>query len=116
MGKKIALVQCAARAASTASVFFGHGPSSKVSTISPSRRKSKLLNCSNPKPAPPVVSTSTTRETPSALGLLVQEEPAVADRIDTAGASAGPGATVATGAAVSVGEPCASNVTALGST
>src|SRR5262249_18909447 len=61
IGKKIALVQCAARAASTAEVFFGHGPSSKVSTTSPSRRKSWLLKCSKPKPGPPVVSISTTR-------------------------------------------------------
>src|SRR5439155_17151620 len=70
IGKKIALVQCAASAASTAGVFFGQGPSSKVSTTSPSRRKSWLLKCSNPKPGPPVVSISTTRETPKALGLL----------------------------------------------
>src|SRR5262245_11196422 len=70
IGKKIALVQCAASAASTAGVFFGHGPSSKVSTTSPSFRKSWLLKCSNPKPGPPVVSISTTRATPKALGLL----------------------------------------------
>src|SRR4030095_5760337 len=70
MGKKIAFVQCAASAASTAGVFLGHGPSSNVSTTSPSRRKSWLLKCSKPKPGPPVVSISTTRETPKALGLL----------------------------------------------
>src|SRR5215475_12710451 len=70
IGKKIALVQCAASAASTAGVFFGQGPSSKVSTTSPSRRKSCALKCSKPKPGPPVVSISTTRETPKALGLL----------------------------------------------
>src|SRR5258708_10548101 len=70
IGKKIALVQCAASAASCAGVFFGQGPSSKVSTTSPSRRKSWLLKCSKPKPGPPVVSTSTTREIPKALGLL----------------------------------------------
>src|SRR5262249_27113933 len=69
MGKKIALVQCAASAASTACVFLGQGPSSKVSTTSPSRRKSWLLKCSNPKPGPPVVSISTTRAIPRALGL-----------------------------------------------
>src|SRR6185436_5876377 len=68
IGKKIALVQCAARAASTAGVFFGQGPSSKVSTTSPSRRKSWLLKCSNPKPGPPLVSISTTRAIPRALG------------------------------------------------
>src|SRR6188768_690848 len=66
----MALVQWAARAARTAGVFFGQGPSSKVSTTSPSRRKSWLLKCSKPKPGPPVVSISTTREIPKALGLL----------------------------------------------
>src|SRR5215510_5616643 len=70
IGKKIALVQCAASAASTAGVFFGQGPSSKVSTTSPSRRKSWVLKCSKPKPGPPVVSISTMREMPNALGLL----------------------------------------------
>src|SRR5262245_51215523 len=68
MGKKIALVQCAASAASTGCVFLGHGPSSKVSTTSPSCRKSWLLKCSNPKPGPPVGSISTTRAIPTALG------------------------------------------------
>src|SRR5262245_42510553 len=68
-GKKIALVQCSARAASTAGVRRGQGPSSKVSTTSPGSRKSWLLKCSKPKPGPPVVSTSTTRLTPSAFGL-----------------------------------------------
>src|SRR5262249_29866960 len=33
-----------------------------------SRRKSWLLKCSNPKPGPPVVSISTTRAIPKALG------------------------------------------------
>src|SRR6266852_4532984 len=70
IGKKIALVQCAASAASTDGLFFGQGPSSKVSTTSPSRKKSWLLKCSNPKPGPPVVSISTTRETPKASGWL----------------------------------------------
>src|SRR5205807_6536801 len=72
IGKKIAFVQWAASAASTAGVFFGQGPSSKVSTTSPSRRKSCALKCSKPKPGPPVVSISTTREMPNALGLLHQ--------------------------------------------
>src|SRR6188768_1309582 len=66
----MALVQWAARAARTEGVFFGQGPSSKVSTISPSRRKSWLLKCSKPKPGPPVVSISTVRAIPRALGLL----------------------------------------------
>src|SRR5206468_2123351 len=73
IGKKIALVHCSASAASTAGVWRGHGPSSKVSTTSPGCRKSWLLKCSKPKPGPPVVSTSTTRPTPSALGLPGQD-------------------------------------------
>src|SRR5271155_5155105 len=48
---------------------MSHGPSSKVSTTSWSRRKSMVLKCCEPKPGPPVVSISTTRETPMALGL-----------------------------------------------
>src|SRR5437867_10799114 len=71
--EKIALVQCAASAASTACVFFGQGPSSKVSTTSPSRRKSWVLKCSKPKPGPPVVSISTTRLIPRAFGLPSHE-------------------------------------------
>src|SRR5262249_6270174 len=74
--------------ASTAEVFFGHGPSSKVSTTSPSRRKSWLLKCSKPKPGPPVVSISTTRETPSASGLPGHEEPARAGAGDAGSAAA----------------------------
>src|SRR3954453_5929260 len=72
----MALVQCACSAASTAGVFLGHGPSSKVSTTSPSRRKSWVLNCSDPKPGPPVVSISTTRLIPRALGLPSHEDTA----------------------------------------
>src|SRR5712671_5757576 len=90
MGKKIALVQCAASAASTAGVFLGHGPSSKVSTTSPGRRKSWLLKCSKPKPGPPVVSISTTRAMPSALGLPAQA-------LVTGAAAAGGGGRAATG-------------------
>src|SRR5712691_5250400 len=88
MGKKIALVQCAASAASTAGVFLGHGPSSKVSTTSLSRRKSWLLKCSKPKPGPPVVSISTTRATPRVFGRLAQLPCAAA------AAAAGPAPTV----------------------
>src|SRR5436190_7427997 len=98
IGKKIALVQCAASAASTAGVFFGHGPSSKVSTTSPCRRKSWVLKCSKPKPGPPVVSISTTRPTPSALGLPGQEVP-VAAAAGAAGAAAGVAGVAAAGAA-----------------
>src|SRR3979409_160604 len=84
IGKKIALVQCAASAASTAGVFFGQGPSSKVSTTSPSRRESWVLKCSKPKPGPPVVSISTTRLIPRALGLPGHE-----DTASTGGAAGG---------------------------
>src|SRR5262245_46620515 len=100
MGKKIAFVQCAASAASTACVFLRQGPSSKVSTTSPSRRKSWLLKCSKPKPGPPVVSISTTRATPSALGLL--QEVDMADGSGGAGeawASAAGGSAAAAGGA-----------------
>src|SRR5439155_18782666 len=93
IGKKIALVQCAASAASTAGVFFGQGPSSKVSTTSPSRKKSWLLKCSKPKPGPPVVSISTVRATPSAFGLPGHETALGAG--GGAGAGAGAGAGVA---------------------
>src|SRR5271166_1306650 len=116
MGKKIAFVQCAASAASTAGVFFGQGPSSKVSTTSPSRRKSYALNCSKPKPGPPVVSISTTREMPSALGLPGQEAVAVAGGMAADCACAGAGAGAATGAAATAGEPCASRVETFGGT
>jgi hypothetical protein len=50
-------------------VFSGQGPSSKVSTTSLGRRKSYCLKCSKPKPGPPVVSISTTRERPMPPGL-----------------------------------------------
>src|SRR5579883_3065535 len=68
MGKNSALVQLAASAARTSGVLCGQGPSSKVRTTSPGCRKSYCLKCSKPKPGPPVVSISTTRETPSASG------------------------------------------------
>src|SRR6266498_2521367 len=77
IGKNVALTQCEASAASTAGVFFGHGPSSNVSTTSLLRRKSCSLKCSNPKPGPPVVSTSTMRDVPSAFGLLAHPTVAV---------------------------------------
>src|SRR6266852_1728972 len=97
IGKKIALVQCAASAASTAGVFLGHGPSSKVSTTSPSRKKSWLLKCSKPKPGPPVVSISTTRATPSAFGRLAQPPCAI-----EAAAGAAPTVPVVRGRVLSV--------------
>src|SRR5580692_9964921 len=80
----------------TEGVLTSHGPSSKVSTTSLSRRKSSCLKCSKPKPGPPVVSISTTRPIPSALGL---EQGALAG----AGAAAGTGAAAtAAGGGVAV--------------
>src|SRR5271156_5100496 len=70
ISKKVALMQLSCSALSTIGVLPGHGPSSKVSTISLSRRKSYCLKCSVPKAGPPVVSICTMRESPSALGLL----------------------------------------------
>src|SRR5262252_9078261 len=98
-------MQWSASALSTAGVWPGHGPSSKVSTTSPARRKSCILKCSQPKPGPPVVSTSTVRAIPSALGLPGQEAVGVAagDGVAaSAGAAAGAGAGVA-GAGVGAG-------------
>src|SRR5260370_29710771 len=68
IGKNPALVHSSASALSTKGVFTGQGPSSKVSTISLSTRKSSCLKCAKPKPGPPVVSISTTRLTPIASG------------------------------------------------
>src|SRR5580704_18259009 len=70
ISKKVALVQLSSSALRTIGVLPGHGPSSKVSTISLSRRKSYCLKCSVPNAGPPVVSICTMRESPSALGLL----------------------------------------------
>src|SRR5258706_8888991 len=93
IGKKIALVQCAASAASTFNVFFGQGPSSNVSTTSPSRRKSWVLKSSDPKAGPPVVSISTVREIPRAFGLPGQfEAPAAGAGGAAAGGAAAGGA------------------------
>src|SRR5665213_1145872 len=86
------VVHSSARAFSTAGVLTVQGPSSNVSTTSWSRRKSSCLKCSKPKPGPPVVSISTTRAMPSALGLAHVGLAAV-------GAGAGAGAGAACGAA-----------------
>src|SRR3954465_6564943 len=88
------VVHWSASAFSTAGVFSGQGPSSKVSTTSLSRRKSRSLKCSKPKPGPPVVSISTVRPTPSALGLV---------QAGLAGAAAAFGAGAAGGAAAGAG-------------
>src|SRR6202048_475096 len=89
MGKKIPVVHSSARVFRTEGVLTGHGPSSNVSTTSLSLRKASCLKCSKPKPGPPVVSISTMRAMPSALGLA---QGAFAD------AGAGAGAAVACGA------------------
>src|SRR6476620_6662738 len=119
IGKKIALVQCAASAASTVCVFFGQGPSSKVSTTSPSRRKSWVLKCSKPKPGPPVVSTSTTRETPSALGLPGQEFVAAAAAgvpvVACAAAAAGAAGVAAARTCAACATTCGTSAAAFGS-
>src|SRR5271156_3923503 len=70
ISKNVALRQLSCSALSTIGVLPGHGPSSKVSTISLSRRKSYCLKCSVPNAGPPVVSICTIRDRPSALGLL----------------------------------------------
>src|SRR5471032_1001597 len=64
------VVHSSASALRTAGVLPGHGPSSKVNTTSFSLRKSSSLKCSKPKPGPPVVSISTVRAMPRALGLV----------------------------------------------
>src|SRR6187455_342610 len=69
MMKNTARTHSALNALSTAGVLPSHGPSSKVSTTSLGFRKSYCLKCSKPKPGAPVVSISTVRDTPSALGL-----------------------------------------------
>ena len=86
----------------TAGVLPGHGPSSKVSTTSWSRRKSSCLKCSKPKPGPPVVSISTVRPTPSALGLVQAARAGCAVAGAAAGAAAASGAAAA-GAAAGAG-------------
>src|SRR6202166_4072801 len=70
ISKNVPLTHMSVSALITAGVFSGHGPSSKVSTTSLSRRKSYCLKCSVPNAGPPVVSISTMRESPSAFGLL----------------------------------------------
>src|ERR1700685_4857982 len=70
IAKNVALMQLSVSAFSTIGVLPGHGPSSKVSTTSLSRRKSYCLKCSVPKAGPPVVSICTMRDSPIALGLL----------------------------------------------
>src|ERR1700681_703378 len=104
------VVHSSASVFSTEGVLSGHGPSSNVSTTSLSRRKSSCLKCSKPKPGPPVVSISTARPMPSALGLAQAifagaaaaagfPGAAAAAGFAGAGAAAGAGAGAACGAA-----------------
>src|SRR5580700_9142164 len=97
ISKKVALMQLSCSALSTMGVLPGHGPSSKVSTISLSRRKSYCLKCSVPNAGPPVVSISTTRETLSPSG-LAQDVAALAEALF--GAGGGVAAPVDAGGAV----------------
>jgi hypothetical protein len=69
ISKKVAFRHSSVSALSTAGVFPGQGPSSKVKTTSLSRRKSYCLKCSKPKPGPPMESISTIRASPMPLGL-----------------------------------------------
>src|SRR3954454_4336652 len=103
------VVHSSASVFSTEGVFTGHGPSSNVSTTSLSRRKSRSLKCSKPKPGPPVVSISTGRPTPSALG-LVQAGRGGAATAFGAGAAAGAACGAAAGAAGGEAPPLAGGV------
>src|SRR5882724_1147281 len=94
------VVHSSASVFNTEGVFTGHGPSSNVSTTSLSRRKSRSLKCSKPKPGPPVVSISTVRPMPSALGLAQAG-------LAGAGAAAGVGAAAAWGTAAGAAAPLA---------
>src|SRR5260370_23022642 len=94
MGKKTPVVHSSAKVFSTEGVLSGHGPSSNVSTTSLSRRKSSCLKCSNPNPGPPVVSISTTRATPIALGFA---QGAFAGAGAAAGAACGAAAPLVAG-------------------
>src|SRR5262249_16321980 len=96
MVKKMPVVHSSASAFSTAGVLPSQGPSSKVNPTSFSLRKSSSLKCSKPKPGPPVVSISTVRATPSALGLV---QAARAGCGGCAAAAAGTGAAAAAGGA-----------------
>src|SRR5438105_14519532 len=87
------VVHSSASVFKTEGVLSGHGPSSKVSTTSLSRRKSSCLKCSKPNPGPPVVSISTVRPTPSAPGVLH------ATRAGCGGCAAAGAAAAACGAA-----------------
>src|SRR3954447_16623529 len=90
------VVHWSASVFSTEGVLTCQGPSSKVSTTSLSLRKSSCLKCSKPNPGPPVVSICTTRETPSASGVLLQATLGPGGGV---GAGGGAGAACCAGAA-----------------
>ena len=112
--KKMPVVHSSASAFSTAGVFCGHGPSSKVRTTSLSFRKSSCLKCSKPKPGPPDVSISTVRPTPSAPCVLHAARAGCGGCAEAgAAAGAGAGAACAAGAAAGgVAAPLAAGVCA----
>src|SRR3954469_1527022 len=114
MVKKMPVVHSSASAFKTAGVFSGHGPSSKVSTTSLSRRKSSCLKCSKPKPGPPVVSISTVRPTPSAPGMLHAALAGCGGGAEAGAAAAEAGAAACGAAAAAGGEaaPLAAGVCA----
>ena len=114
------MAQLSWSAFSTAGVFSGHGPSSKVSTTSLSRKKSYCLKCSVPNAGPPVVSISTTRETLKASGLAQDAEAlfgaggGVAAPLDAAGAVGATDAGAAAFCATTIGATEAALVFAAG--
>src|ERR1700687_2959242 len=121
ISKNVALMQLSLSALSTIGVFSGHGPSSKVSTTSLSRRKSYCLKCSVPNAGPPVVSISTTRERPIALGLSQAGMPVADPGLVAADGAGAAGAddpvafcVAAVGAAASMDPPAWAPVLAFG--
>src|ERR1700738_1271564 len=109
------VVHSSASVFSTEGVLSGHGPSSNVSTTSLSRRKSSCLKCSKPKPGPPVVSISTARPMPSALGLAQAIFAGAGAAAGFAGAAAAAGfAGAAAAAGAGAGAACGAAAAPLG--
>src|SRR4029077_15003166 len=100
ISKNVPLTHMSVSALITIGVFSGHGPSSKVSTTSFSRRKSYCLKCSVPNAGPPVVSISTVRARPMPSGL---SQVGALFAGDGAGAALLCGAAAAAGAGVGAG-------------
>src|SRR6202012_5321859 len=111
ISKNVALEQLSVSALSTIGVFSGHGPSSKVSTTSFSRRKSYCLKCSVPKAGPPVVSIWTTRDMPSASGLWHSGSVVGQGELEALAAGAGAGVGAGGGGiSAAAAEPCATTI------